>query len=81
MIGSSAAFAVSATHDSTYLANLFVNYVGRTYNVKIVSFDPNSKTTKNRIEEIFTVTFAYSCNADVLCITSDGTNCLTAAQH
>ena len=79
VIGSSQAFVVSATYNSSYLTSLFVNSVGRSYNVKIVSFDPNSTTTKNRVEEVFTVTFAYSCNADSLCITSDGTACLTAS--
>jgi hypothetical protein len=34
----------------------------------MVAYDPNSKTLKNRIEETFTVTFAYTCNTDTVCI-------------
>lgn len=54
--------------------------MGRTYSVKLVSFDANSKTSKARVEETFTVTFAYTCNADQVCITSNGTTCLTSSQ-
>lgn len=55
---------MAAQHDSAYLNDLFVNFVGRSYNVKMVAFDPNSLTSKNRIEETFTVTFEYECGTD-----------------
>jgi len=46
-IGASAAFKVVATFDSSFLGNLFVNNIGRTYNVKMVSFDAYSTSSKN----------------------------------
>ena len=81
MIASSASFKVSASYNSSFLTGLFLNDVGRTYNVKMVSYDPNSKTTRSRVEELFTVTFEYECKSDTVCITSDGKNCLTASQY
>jgi hypothetical protein len=46
----------------------------------MASFDPNSKTSKSRIEETFTVTFAYACAEDEVCIVqSDGTTCITSS--
>ena len=79
VIASSQAFQVSATYNSSYLSGLFVNYVGRTYTIKMVAYDPYSLTSSSRVEEVFTVKFAYTCNQDTMCITSDGTNCLTAS--
>ena len=64
MIASSEAFKVRASFDSAYLAGLFESSVGRVYNVKMVSFDPNSLTAQNKVEELLTVTFAYACNQD-----------------
>lgn len=64
VIASSAAFSVSASYNSAWIANLFVNSVGRSYQVKMVSYDANSKTSKSRVEEVFSVTFAYQCNND-----------------
>ena len=79
LVSSSAAFSVAANHDSAYLSDLFVNDVGRTYKMKMVSYDTNSKSEKNRVVEEFTVAFSKSCNLDSLCITGDGTNCLAAS--
>ena len=59
VIASSQAFKVSATDTSAWLSGLFVNNVGRVYSLKMVSYDPNSLTSKSSITETFTVTFAY----------------------
>jgi len=68
VIGSSQSFKVTATYNSAYVTDLFSSNVGRSYTLKMVAYDPNSKTLKNRIEETFTVTFAYTCNTDTVCI-------------
>ena len=44
---SNKAFDIAASHDSTYLTSLFTNNVGLTYKVKMISYDPNSKSAKN----------------------------------
>lgn len=59
LIGSSAAFRVSAAYGSAYFSSLFVNNVGRSYTIKMVSSDANSKTAKTRVEEVFSVTFKH----------------------
>jgi len=79
VIGSSQAFKVSASYNSAWLSGLFVNNIGRTYSVKLVAYDQYSLTSKARVEETFTVTFAYTCNTDTVCIVqSDGSTCLTS---
>jgi hypothetical protein len=47
LIAASNAFSVSASYNSVYASDLFVQAQGRTYNIKMVSFDPNSMTSKN----------------------------------
>lgn len=81
-LATSQAFKISASFDSVWLSGLFVNNVGRTYSVKMISYDPYSLTSKNSITETFTVTFAKTCATDTVCIVqSDGTTCLTAANQ
>lgn len=78
VIASSQSFKVSASYNSAWLSGLFVNNQGRTYTLKLVAYDQYSTTTKSRVEETFTVTFALTCNADTVCIfQNDGTTCLS----
>lgn len=68
VINTSQAFKVSASYNSSWFSGLFVNNQGRIFTLKMVSYDANSLTSKNRVEEIFTVTFSNTCNNDSFCI-------------
>jgi hypothetical protein len=71
LIASSTAFRVTAQYNSAYFANLFYNNVGRTYSLKMVSIDPLSKSSLNRVEELFTVTFKHKCADNEITLSSD----------